>query len=105
MSNVCLECSYDPPEGHPGQHFVYTFVIDIDVSRLIFNFLCLLLLQVSISMEITGKVRRGNVLLDREGGWKYRQRGEVGYVAEGERRGWQKQNKGGRERRQIWRKM
>jgi hypothetical protein len=38
-------------------------------------------------MEITGKGRRGNVLLGREGGWKYRQRGEVGNVEEvGEKR-------------------
>ncbi len=47
------ELQADPPEGHPGQH-AYTFhdSYPIDVSHLSFNFLCLLLLQVSISMKI-----------------------------------------------------
>jgi hypothetical protein len=39
---VWLECSYDPTEGHPGQH-EYTFLIGIQsTSHLSFNFVCLL---------------------------------------------------------------
>jgi hypothetical protein len=44
---VCLERSYDPPEGHPRQQayiFVIRKLLSIDVSHLSFNFLCLLLL-------------------------------------------------------------